>query len=260
MKNKQIYELLANAIENKKIVNGYIFSGIGKTQNYKYAKEFAKMILCLEENGESCGNCKACLNFDEGNHPDYYEINNEQTESIKIDEIREMQSKVIEKPITSKKKVYVINNSENMTKEAQNCLLKTLEEPPEFVTMILVSNNDNNILTTIKSRCAKILFTEESKEDLTEEEKERYEDLEKVFGNVDKYKSVELLNKLDILYKDKEKALKNLEFINMIFMKKSKEDMKYLNYIDYAEETKRKIKTNGNFDMCIDYLILNIWE
>ena len=106
----------------------------------------------------------------------------------------------------------------------------------------------------------KILFTEESKEDLTEEEKERYEDLEKVFGNVDKYKSVELLNKLDILYKDKEKALKNLEFINMIFMKKSKEDMKYLNYIDYVEETKRKIKTNGNFDMCIDYLILNIWE
>ena len=61
-----------------------------------------------------------------------------------------MQTKIIEKPITSKKKIYVINNAENMTKEAQNCLLKTLEEPPEFVSIILVSNNENTILTTIK--------------------------------------------------------------------------------------------------------------
>ena len=119
--------------------------------------------------------------FEDDNHPDYFEINKEKTESIKIDEIRELQGKILEKPITSSKKVYVINNAENMTKEAQNCLLKTLEEPPEFVTMILVVNNENNILTTIKSRCAKMLFTEENKEEFTEEEKVRFDALEKVF-------------------------------------------------------------------------------
>lgn len=260
MKNKQIEEILKSAVEHQKVVNGYIFSGTGKSQNYKYAKEFAKMILCLDETEGYCKNCKSCLMFDDENHPDYYEINKEKTESIKIDEIREIQTKIIEKPITSKKKIYVINNAENMTKEAQNCLLKTLEEPPEFVSIILVSNNENTILTTIKSRCTKIVFTEENAEELTEEEKNRYEELEKIFGNIEKYQSIDLLNKIDILYKDKENIEENLEFINMILIKKAKQNANYLRCIEYVEETKNKLKANSNFDMSIDNLILKIWE
>ena len=94
MKNAQIEELLKNAVNNKKIVNGYIFAGSGSTANYKYAKEFAKMILCLEEN--KCGKCKSCMMFDDENHSDYFEINKEAGESIKIDEIRQFQEKIIE--------------------------------------------------------------------------------------------------------------------------------------------------------------------
>lgn len=260
MKNKQIKELLKNAIEYKKIVNGYIFSGSYKSQNYKCAKEFAKNILCLETKKAEVCKCKSCLMFDEKNHPDYYEINKEKTESIKIDEIREMQNKILEKPIISKQKVYIINNAENMTKEAQNCILKTLEEPPEFVTIILVVNSENEVLVTIKSRCVKFVFTEEDKEELTEEEKLRYNELEKIFRHVEKYKSVELLNKLDILYKDKENIYENLDFINTILAEKSKKNIKYLDYIEYVEKTKNKLRTSSNFDMCIDYLILSIWE
>lgn len=133
--------------------------------------------------------------FDDENHSDYYEINKENTEAIKIDEIRNLQEKIYEKPITSAKKVYVINNAENMTREAGNCLLKTLEEPPEFACIILVTNNENALLATIKSRCTKILFTEETSEELTEEEKERYTELEKIFGNVENYLSIDLLRK-----------------------------------------------------------------
>lgn len=236
------------------------FLEFGKTQNYRYAKEFAKSILCLEEGGKACDKCKSCLMFSEDNHSGYYEISKDENESIKIDEIRQMQTKVIEKPIISSKKVYLINNADNMTKEAQNSLLKTLEEPPEFVTMILVTNNENNILTTIKSRCTKILFTETDLEELTSDEKEKYEKLESIFGNVEKYKSVELLNKLDILYKDKDKIFDDLEFINMIFFDRLKKDIKYAKYIECVEETKRRLKANSNFDMCIDYLILQIWE
>lgn len=260
MKNKQIEELLENAVKQNRVVNGYIFSGIGKSENYKYAKKFAKMILCLSEEGKSCEYCKSCLSFEDDNHPDYFEINKEKTESIKIDEIREMQTKIIEKPITSLKKVYVINNAENMTKEAQNSLLKTLEEPPEFVTIILVVNNENSILTTIKSRCSKVLFTEENKEEFTEEQKSRYDELEKIFGNIDKFLSIDLLSKIDVLYKDKENVLENLEFVNMILYEKAKQNKKYLDYIDYVEEAKKRIRMNANFDMSIDNLILNIWE
>lgn len=260
MNNIQIKELLEKTIESKRIVNGYIFAGYGKTQNYKYAKEFAKMILCIEENQAKCGGCRSCLMFDDENHPDYYEINKDKQETIKIDEIREMQTKILEKPIISQKKVYLINNAENMTKEAQNCLLKTLEEPPQFVTIILIANNENTILPTIKSRCTKLLFTEENEEELTSIEKQRYEELERIFGNVNNYLSIDLLNKIDILYKDKENIFDNLDFINMILMKKAKTDLKYLDYIDYVEKTKEKLKYNSNFDMCIDYLILKIWE
>ncbi len=152
------------------------------------------MILCLENRfGED--ECRSCVMFDDENHSDYYEINKESTESIKIEEIREMQQKIYEKPITSSKKVYIINNAENMTKEAGNCLLKTLEEPPEFACIILVTNNESRVLTTIKSRCTKILFTEETKEELTEEETKRYEELEKIFGNVENYLSIDLIRK-----------------------------------------------------------------
>ncbi len=259
MKNEQINELLKNTVKNQKVVNGYIFAGNKNTENYKYSREFAKMILCMEDGNISC-KCKSCIMFDSQNHSDYYEINKESTESIKIDEIRKMQERILEKPITSRKKVYVINNSEQMTKEAQNCLLKTLEEPPDFVTIILVCNNENTILPTIKSRCTKILFTEENIEEFTEEKLNRYKDLEKIFGNVDKYLSIDLLGNIDVLYKDKDNIFENLDFINLIISKKSKEDARYLEYIDYVEQTKNKLKSNSNFDMSIDNLILKIWE
>lgn len=260
MKNAQIEELLKNTIKSKKVVNGYMFSGSGKTKNYDYAKKFAKMILCLSPEDEECKKCKSCLMFDDDNHSDYFEINKESSESIKIDEIRGMQERIAEKPITSSKKVYLINNAEQMTQEAQNCLLKTLEEPPDFITILLVANNENTILPTIKSRCTKIVFTEENAEELSEEEKERYKSLEKIFGNIDKYKSIDLLNKLDVLYKDKDNILENLDFINMILINKVKENIKYAKYIDYVEETKTRLKSNSNYDMCIDNLILKIWE
>lgn len=260
MKNAQIEESLKNTIKAKKIVNGYIFSGSGNTKNYEYAKLFAKMILCLNGEDGYCGKCKSCLMFDDDNHSDYFEINKDSTESIKIDEIRNMQEKIIERPITSSKKVYIINNAENMTVEAQNCLLKTLEEPPEFITIILVANNENTILPTIKSRCTKVAFTEENAKELSEEDKQRYETLEKIFGNIEKYKSIDLLNKVDVLYKDKDNIFENLDFINIILIKKAKENVKYVDYIDYVEETKNKLKSNSNYDMCIDNLILKIWE
>lgn len=260
MKNAGIEELLKNTIRADKIVNGYMFSGNGLTKNYEYAKEFAKMILCLDTKDNCCAKCKSCIMFEEDNNPDYFEINKEQTESIKIDEIREMQAKVLEKPIISKRKVYIINNAEKMTVEAQNCLLKTLEEPPEFITIILVSNNENTILATIKSRCTKVVFTEEIQKEITEENKARFETLEKIFGNVEKYLSIDLLNKIDILYSDKENIFENLDYINTILVRQAKKDTKYLDYIDYVEETKNKLKSNSNYDMCIDNLILKIWE
>jgi DNA polymerase-3 subunit delta' len=130
-----------------------------------FARIFSKAILCLNETSKPCEICASCIKFNGKNNPDYFEIDPDGN-SIKIEQIRDMQKTILEKPITSIRKVYIINNSELMTKEAQNSLLKTLEEPPSYICIILISSNDNMFLNTIKSRCTKVTFNKLTDEEL----------------------------------------------------------------------------------------------
>ena len=154
--NPDAKDYLIKSINEKHILHSYLFLGTEGIGKLLIAKEFAKKILCLEDSEDNC-TCKSCICFNGNNNPDFSLIN-ESGDNIKIDTIRDLTSKIIEKPIVSNRKVYIINDFEKMTKEAQNCLLKTLEEPPEFVTIILISSNENIIINTIKSRCMTIKF------------------------------------------------------------------------------------------------------
>lgn len=284
--NDNIKKDLSNIIKSGNVSHSYMFigtSGIGKKE---FAKEFAKAILCQED--IKCNNCKSCIEFENNNNPDFYYIGLEEN-SIKIDTIRKMQQKVQELPIVSNKKVYIIDDSEYMTKEAQNCLLKTLEEPPEFVIIILITSNENLILNTVKSRCTKIYFKnipdELIKKYLSEnyniiidenlikssngsiqkaikinDTKDLYIKLREVFSNIESYNVLEAINNLEILYKSKDYIFELLDYANVLFFEKAKEDRKYINYIECVEQTKKKIRQNCNYDMTIDNLIFKIWE
>ncbi|MDU4935065.1 MAG: DNA polymerase III subunit delta' C-terminal domain-containing protein [Peptostreptococcaceae bacterium] len=132
---------ITNSIKNYKVNHAYMFEGIDGIGKNLFAKEFGKLLINVD-------------NVD--NSPDY--INIEPTgSSIKIAQIRELQSDIIIKP-HSKYKIYVINHAEKMTVESQNALLKTLEEPPEYAIIILITNNKESLLPTIKSRCEIIKF------------------------------------------------------------------------------------------------------
>ena len=155
--NNKIKDYLINSASNNQMLHSYMFSGREGIGKKLFAKIFAKMILCLSED-KPCNTCKSCISFEGENHPDFMQINADDGKSIKIEQIRLMQEKVVEKPIISNKKVYIINDAELLTKEAQNCLLKTLEEPPEYVIIILIVSNESKILNTVKSRCVKIEF------------------------------------------------------------------------------------------------------
>ena len=111
----------------------------------------------IEGYGEKGDSCESCIKWDSNNHPDFLQIEPENN-TIKIEQIRNMQEEISVKPIASNKKVFLIVNSDCMTKESQNCLLKTLEEPPEYATIILTTSNESKLLNTIKSRCMKIPF------------------------------------------------------------------------------------------------------
>ena len=158
-----------------------------------------------------------------------------------------MQEKISEKPITSSRKVYLIIDSDTMTKEAQNCLLKTLEEPPEFVTIILITSNESKLLNTIKSRCMKIYFErieedkiqkylennmqiEISKELIKlsggsigraitlQEEKDIYGQVNNVLYNLEKQDLITTLNNSEILYKEKRKNTGNIRIYKYVFI------------------------------------------
>ena len=154
--NEKNKELLKNIIDTNNIAHSYMFVGKESIGKLIFAKEFAKAILC-KNSEKPCNTCKSCIEFDTYNNPDFSILEAEGT-SIKIDPIREFIKKVYEKPVVSNRKVYIINDSNYMTKEAQNALLKTLEEPPEYVTIVLITSNENMFLPTIKSRCTKITF------------------------------------------------------------------------------------------------------
>lgn len=289
--NSKIKQDLQKAIQNNKVSHSYLFignKGIGKTL---FAKEFAKAILCQSEpEKKPCGQCKSCLEFDHLNHPDFYDVCLGDENSIKIETIRKLQEKVQELPIVSQRKVYIIEDCEAMTTEAQNSLLKTIEEPPEFVNIILVTANENRILTTIQSRCTKIYFqniedntlrqyllehhhiNNISNNDLKayngsigkalqiESKKEIYSSLEKVLGNIEHYTLPEAMKQLEVLYKEKEYVEEMLEYINVIFLNKAKQDAKYLDYIQKVEDVKAKIRRNANYTMAIDSLLFKIYE
>ena len=285
--NDKIKKYLNRELENNTVLHSYIFSGMESIGKMLFAKEFAKNILCLKEKNNNC-NCKSCLCFNSENHPDF-EIINENGETIKIEQIRSLTGKIIEKPIISEKKIYIINDAEKMTNEAQNCLLKTLEEPPEFATIILITSNVNLLLNTVVSRCVKIEFENIPSDILRKycienleygeldnsvlesfngsigkaieykENKIEYALIEKNINNLNQITVVDLLNELKPLY-NKEKINNYLNYMITCIYIKTKEDKKYLNCIKYVTETISKIKSNGNLDMNLDMLLIKIWE
>lgn len=285
--NKEVKEYLDKNIKQKNILHSYLFLGTSGIGKLLIAKEFAKAILCIEENSDTC-TCKSCTCFNGKNHPDFYLIN-ENGDNIKIDTIRELTEKVIEKPIISRKKVYIINDCDKMTKEAQNCLLKTLEEPPEFAVIILISSNENIILNTIKSRCMSIKFKNIDDEELLnfainhlgydnisknllktfdgsigkaiklKDNKEKYSEIENLISNLKQKDLIDILLDAKIIY-DKENIFDILDYMIVCLYSKKDENEKYIDCIKYINKCNLRIRSNSNFDMSVDDMLFNIWE
>lgn len=289
--NEEVKKNLINIIKTDNISHSYIFVGTNGIGKFLFAKEFAKAILCENENIKPCNTCKACISFETDNNPDIIIIDQKE-DTIKTEQIKNLVSDVLEKPIQSKKKIYIIDNSENMTKEAQNSLLKTLEEPPEYVVIILITKNDNLLLNTIKSRCIKISFNsltklqikeyfarigEQSNDNMYEafcgslenalnlnNKQDLYEKINNSFKKIEDLNELQILKLKEELFKEKEDIFFILDYINIIFQNKAIENIQnsitYSNCIKIIEETKHRIKSNSNYDMTIDNFLFTIWR
>jgi DNA-directed DNA polymerase III subunit delta' len=272
--NDKLKKELIHSVEINKTSHSYLFIGTEGIGKKLIAEEFAKMLLAVK---------------DTENSPDFSIIEPDGN-SIKIEQIREFQKKVSEKPIISNKKVYIINDSDKMTVEAQNCLLKTLEEPPEFVTIILIGSNENSFLSTIKSRCMILHFEKISDEQIQKylqdnhqteinskimleacqgsigkaleikDKQELYQNTEQVVNSLERKDKIDILNMSDFIYKSKDDKLEILNYMNVLFINLAKINSKYADCIAIVEETKRRLQSNANYDMCIDNLLLSLWE
>ena len=156
-------KLLKSSIIDGKIAHAYIFSGPRGTGKTSTAKIFAKTINCLHsENGLPCGECENCRNFNSSS--DIYEI--DAASNNGVDQIREIIDNVKLSPISSKYKVYIIDEVHMLSTSAFNALLLTLEEPPAHALFILATTNIENVPITILSRCQRLDFKKISNEDI----------------------------------------------------------------------------------------------
>ena len=150
--NEQIKEHLNKAVQAEKVSHSYILSGEEGLGKNMFARAFARLLLCEGDKTGSC-TCHACKQVLSGNHPDLIYVRKGDKTIVSVDTIREELNETIQvRPYQSKYKIYVVDEAEKMTPQAQNALLKTLEEPPTYAVIILLTTNKNAFLQTILSR------------------------------------------------------------------------------------------------------------
>ena len=164
---EHISQTLKNAIAENKVAHAYLFSGPRGTGKTTMARIFAKALNCLERtSAEPCGHCKNCLEISKNQSLDVFEIDG--ASNNRIDEIRELRYNVKFGAMSSKYKIYIIDEVHQITKQAFDALLKTLEEPPEHVVFILATTELHKVPITILSRCQKYRFRLLSSKEISE--------------------------------------------------------------------------------------------
>ena len=136
------------------MAHAYLIHGEKGTGKKMLAGLFAKTLQCEAGGTDPCGTCRSCIQCDSGNQPDIIWVTHEKPTVISVDDIREqVNNDIIIKPYSSRYKIYIIPEAELMNPQAQNALLKTIEEPPEYAIIMLLTNNLDKMLPTILSRC-----------------------------------------------------------------------------------------------------------
>lgn len=167
--NQSVLQRFAVLGRREKLAHAYLFvgpGGIGKTQT---ALAIAKMINCEDKREKTfCDTCASCIKINTGNHPDVFVINNEEGESIKIEQIRELLNRNKLRAFMARKKVFILKKIETLTLDGANAFLKTLEEPSADSLLLLTTSTAETVLDTIKSRCHMVYFPLMSDRDMME--------------------------------------------------------------------------------------------
>lgn len=152
--HEQIIEHLKTAIEMGKVSHAYILNGPDLSGKMMIAEAFARALLCEKQDPDGCGECRSCRQSDDHNNPDIIYVKHDKPNTISVDDIRtQLNNDIVIKPYSNQYKIYIVDEAEKMNQQAQNALLKTIEEPPAYAVIMLLTTNADSFLQTIRSRC-----------------------------------------------------------------------------------------------------------
>jgi len=180
------YEILHGDILDKLIINvrrgtsqhAYIFEGERGCGSFSAAQLFANTLVCGKKEVAPCGNCTSCILAKAGNHPDISIITKQaDKKNIVVEQVRELLKDSAKKPYEDAKKVYIIAYGDEMNEQAQNAFLKLLEEPPEYAVFVILAENIDSLLPTVRSRCEIIKFPPVSEEKIRDILEKSYPDI-----------------------------------------------------------------------------------
>lgn len=155
--HEQTIRYMKQAIEQDKISHAYIMDGEKGSGKKLLADIFARSLQCEKRGTEPCMQCQSCKQSVNHNQPDIIYVTHTKSNNIGVEEIREQVNDTIQiKPYSSPYKIYIVDEAEKMTVQAQNALLKTIEDPPSYVVILLLSSNAQMLLPTIQSRCVSL--------------------------------------------------------------------------------------------------------
>lgn len=159
VEQEQVAGFLQRGLQNDRLAHAYLFAGPKGSGKRKMAFQLARALFCIKNNNEadSCDSCDNCRRIISGNHPDVHLIEPEGSK-IKISQIRDLQKEFSYRAMESQRKIYIMEQADQMTTDAANRLLKFLEEPPPGAVAILLTEQMNGILPTILSRCQVLHF------------------------------------------------------------------------------------------------------
>lgn len=154
---EQMIEHMKNAIQMNKVSHAYIINGEKGSGKKLLAGIFAQTLQCREKGTEACMECQSCKQAQNGNQPDIIRVVHEKPNTISVEDIRgQLNGDILIKPYSSPYKIYIVDEAEKLSVQAQNALLKTIEEPPVYAVIMLLTTNAGMLLPTIQSRCVKL--------------------------------------------------------------------------------------------------------
>lgn len=152
--HEQIITHLRSAIALDMVSHAYILNGPEYSGKMMLAEAFAMALQCEGEGERPCLECRSCRQAMDHNQPDIIYVSHEKPNTIGVDDIRtQINNDIVIKPYSSRYKVYIVDEAEKMNQQAQNALLKTIEEPPAYAVILLLTTNADSFLQTILSRC-----------------------------------------------------------------------------------------------------------